>query len=71
MATFKCSECGCGESTGASNGQIDQINGVEKLVCSACDPRIGKWHNRFPRKQLAGPYVRDIHGPLGKQYQWT
>ena len=25
MSTFKCSECGCAESTGTSNGQLDQI----------------------------------------------
>lgn len=71
MSTFKCSECGCAESTGTSNGQLDQIKKMPKLLCSECDPRIGKWHNRFPKEPMLIPYDRNIHGQLHPNYHWN
>ena len=35
------------------------------MLCSACDPEIGKWHGRFERKYLAkGQFVTDRQGNL-------
>lgn len=49
MPIFQCSECGCGEDTALCRywgaRMQDRIP-----VCSACDPKIGKWHNQFPRE---------------------
>ena len=69
MSSFKCSDCGCKESTGASNGQLHIIQKRDKLLCSECDPDIGKWHNRFPKLPFEGPYNSDKHGPLPLKYQ--
>jgi hypothetical protein len=34
-------------------------------MCSACDPKIGKWHGEFPRQSLAeGGWVKERHGKL-------
>jgi hypothetical protein len=34
-------------------------------MCSACDPKIGKWHGEFARQSLAqGGWVREKHGFL-------
>lgn len=48
MATFVCDKCGCNENTATSNYWIQLSHGTQTL-CSQCDPKIGKWHNRFPR----------------------
>lgn len=68
MSTFKCSKCGCKESTGASNGQLDIIKGADVLLCSECDPRIGRWHNRFKKEAMNVAYDKEIHGPLPEKY---
>jgi hypothetical protein len=48
MATFRCGKCGCDEDTALCNYWSDRVR--DKLpVCSACDPRIAKWHGQFPR----------------------
>jgi hypothetical protein len=34
-------------------------------MCSACDPKIGKWHGEFPRQSFAeGGWVKERHGKL-------
>jgi hypothetical protein len=48
MATFRCSKCGCHEDTALCNYWSDRVRDMP-LVCSACDPRIEKWHGQFPR----------------------
>jgi hypothetical protein len=48
MATFRCSKCGCHEDTALCNYWSDRVRDVPP-VCSACDPRIEKWHGQFPR----------------------
>jgi hypothetical protein len=48
MATFRCSKCGSGEDTALCNYWSDRVRDLPP-VCSACDPRIGKWHGQFPR----------------------
>jgi hypothetical protein len=34
------------------------------LLCSACDPAIGRWHGQFPRRPAAGGWVTDGRGRL-------
>jgi len=49
MSIFKCEKCGCAENTA-----LCRYNFREKdspALCSECDPKIGKWHNSFPKKK--------------------
>ena|ERR1700719_1595565 len=48
MATFRCSSCGCDDDTALCNYWSDRVRDIPP-VCSACDPKIGKWHRQFPR----------------------
>jgi hypothetical protein len=54
MATFRCGECGCEEDTALCNYWSDRVRDSVP-VCSACDPKIRKWHGQFPR--LFGPFL--------------
>jgi hypothetical protein len=48
MATFRCGKCGCNEDTALCNYWSARAR--DRLpVCSACDPKIRKWHGQFPR----------------------
>jgi len=47
MPIFKCTKCGCVENTAVCN-YWNRKQGSEPL-CSACDPEIGQWHNKFPQ----------------------
>jgi hypothetical protein len=48
MATFRCGKCGCNDDTALCNYWSARMR--DRLpVCSACDPKIGKWHGQFPR----------------------
>lgn len=57
MPLFKCEQCGCVENTALSNYWTRNLN-WDRLpeppnhpaLCSACDPKIGKWHNQFPQR---------------------
>lgn len=48
MATFRCGKCGCNDDTALCNYWSARVRDVLP-VCSACDPKIGKWHGQFPR----------------------
>ena len=48
MSLFKCSKCGCTENTALCRYNY---RGDEEPLCSECDPKIGKWHNCFPKKK--------------------
>jgi hypothetical protein len=48
MATFRCSKCGCDDDTALCNYWCARVRDILP-VCSACDPKIGKWHGQFPR----------------------
>lgn len=53
MSLFQCSVCGCVENTALSNYWWNKsVLKLKEDYCSACDPRIKKWHNRFERKFL-------------------
>lgn len=55
MSLFQCYECGCRENTAACNfwprmdGQWRGQGSKPWMLCSACDPDIGKWHGKFER----------------------
>ncbi len=57
MPIFKCDKCGCVENTACcyywhreyKNGEF-----VGPALCSECDPRINRWHNRFPKQSAKG-----------------
>jgi hypothetical protein len=46
---FRCSKCGCDEDTALCNYWSSRLQ-EQPVVCSACDPKIGKWHGEFPQK---------------------
>lgn len=51
MPCFECSKCGCIENTATSNyWSRDEA----PPFCSECDPKIGKWHQRFEKKSARG-----------------
>jgi hypothetical protein len=50
MAFFRCVKCGCEEDTALCNYWSAQLQEISPL-CSACDPKIRKWHGEFPRKR--------------------
>ncbi len=49
MSIFKCSKCGCAENTALCGYNY---RGDEPPLCSECDPKIGKWHGCFPKRQF-------------------
>jgi hypothetical protein len=49
MAIFRCSKCGCDDDTALCNYWSARLQETP-TICSACDPKIGKWHGEFPRK---------------------
>lgn len=49
MSCFICEKCGAIENTATSQYWVREMNG-EQLLCSECDPDIGKWHNKFEKK---------------------
>jgi hypothetical protein len=48
MTTFRCGKCGCDEDTALCNYWPARVRD-EVPACSACDPKIAKWHGQFPR----------------------
>lgn len=71
MSLFQCHECGCRENTATCNfwSRVEcHWRGVPSLpwmLCSACDPAIGKWHGQFQRIFLPkGMFVTDARGSL-------
>ena len=46
MSLFQCEECGGVENTACCNYVLNTAN-KKPRVCSACDPLLKKWHNRF------------------------
>ena len=73
MSLFQCYECGCRENTATCNfwsrmdgaGQWRGVPAQPWMLCSACDPDIGKWHDQFPRLYLPkGMFVTNERGNL-------
>lgn len=65
MSIFRCEQCGCIENTATSNYwerkyPFDgQGPGPKPLLCSECDPEIGKWHGAFPKTSAKGMILAD------------
>ena len=66
---FKCSRCGCKESTATCRAQLDMQEDAASLLCSECDPKVGVWHRRFAKLPFDGPHVLNKHGPLPEKYR--
>ena len=58
MSLYQCYECGCLENTALSNFWVRMADSEGKwrgvasqpwMLCSACEPRIRKWHGEFDR----------------------
>jgi len=62
MSAFRCEKCGCMENTAVSNyisrkypySETGDALPSLPLLCSECDPAIGKWHGRFPKQSAKG-----------------
>lgn len=54
MALFICEECGCIENTALTGFRWDRAKKRRILLCSECDPDIGKWHDKFSKKKWDG-----------------
>jgi hypothetical protein len=52
MAFFQCRKCGCAEDTALCHYWSARL-WETALICSACDPTVGKWHGEFPREPYA------------------
>jgi len=52
MPVFRCEKCNCVENTAVSNWVTRPYD--SPALCSECDPAIGKWHGRFPKKSADG-----------------
>ena len=50
MSIFKCEKCGCAENTALCRYNVRKEG--EPALCSECDPKIGKWHNCFKKRQF-------------------
>jgi len=62
MGIFACDKCGCIENTASSRYWLRDLDKETKqfigpALCSLCDPKIGKWHNIFERKNAAGLFL--------------
>jgi len=53
MSLFKCSRCDCVEDTALSHYWSARLHQAPPL-CSACDPKIARWHGEFPREPAKG-----------------
>jgi hypothetical protein len=52
MSLFICSNCECIENTALCGYWYRQDK--NKPVCSECDPKIRKWHNKFSKEKWNG-----------------
>ncbi len=59
MSIFQCSACGCGEDTALCRYWAARLRDTVPM-CSACDPKIGKWHDQFPRDPFAVLNEREV-----------
>jgi len=48
MSLFQCSKCGCAEDTALCHYWSARLQDTAP-ICSACDPKIGRWHGEFER----------------------
>jgi hypothetical protein len=56
MSLFVCDDCGCVENTALAGpgGYWGRTRLDGKARCSACNPKVGKWHGHFPCEKWDG-----------------
>ena len=64
MSLFRCSKCGCAEDTALCHYWGTRVRQTAP-VCSACDPKIGKWHGEFPRELFELRHKTEVEDWLG------
>ena len=65
MSFFECSDCSCVEDTSLCSYWVARLREAPTL-CSACDPKIARWHGQFPREP-AKHWLKDKRGLLFKK----
>lgn len=70
MSLFACEECNVVENT-ALCGWVERPGGGRHMLCSQCNPDIGKWHGIFGREDAAeAGYELEGDGPyLSRPYR--
>lgn len=58
MPLFMCTKCACVENTACCSYWHNKSHG-KPLLCSECDPAIGKWHGVFEKRSAAGMLIDD------------
>lgn len=58
MSLFRCSKCNAVENTALSgywtrNYDVGKGEPLVPPLCSECNPAIGKWHGKFPKRTVA------------------
>jgi len=59
MGLYMCEECGCVENTALGNFWIKSLTKDKKALCTECDPSVGRWHGRFPKRPADGMLLAD------------
>jgi hypothetical protein len=67
MSLFQCHKCGCAEDTALCHYWSALLRDTA-LICSACDPTVGKWHGEFPRKPYAVAHEREFERLLEQSW---
>src|SRR5215467_10637974 len=62
MSYFECSKCGCAEDTALCYYWSAKLRQTP-MLCSACDPKIAKWHGHFPQEP-AQNWINYGHGQM-------
>jgi hypothetical protein len=60
MSFFECSRCHCVEDTALCRYWLNRLHQTP-VLCSACDPKIARWHDQFQRES-AEHWVSDNRG---------
>jgi hypothetical protein len=53
MPLFPCQKCNCVEDTALCRFWSARLQ-EKPTICSACDPKIAKWHGEFPQESAQG-----------------
>jgi hypothetical protein len=64
MSLFRCCKCGCAEETALCHYWAARLQDIAPM-CSACDPKIGRWHGEFARVSFDLRHKDEIERWLG------
>ena len=59
MSIFQCGACGCADDTALCRYWSARVRDAVP-ICSVCDPKIGRWHDQFPREPYAVFHEHEI-----------